>query len=92
MRYNLVKSLMQKTIRYIFTSNKNLRNLGLQSQEDLDVIFSHINSYVRDDLRGKSPIDVFQFYYSDHLDILDKLNIKKIDSDSIIPIPNLIKK
>jgi hypothetical protein len=81
-----------RLLRYILPSNKNLRNLGLQSQEDLDFIFSHINSYIREELRGKSPIDVFTFYYHDHVDILDTLHIKKIDSDSIILTPSLIKK
>jgi hypothetical protein len=40
-------------------------------------MFSHINSYVREELRGKSPIDVFTFYYQNHLDVLDTLSIKK---------------
>lgn len=81
-----------RLLRYILPSNKNLTKLGLQSQEDLDLIFSHINSYVREELKGKSPIDIFSFYYSDTLYILEKLHIKKIDSDAIVLTPNLMKK
>lgn len=66
-----------RLLRYILPSNKNLKDLGLQSQEDLDLIFSHINSYVREELKGKSPIEVFTFYYHEHIDILEKLKIKK---------------
>ena len=81
-----------RLLRYILPNHKNLTHLGLHSQEDLDVIFSHINSYVREELKGKSPLDVFTFYYGDKLNILDKLHIKKIDSDAIVLTPNLIKK
>ena len=35
--------------------------LGLRSQEDLDLIFSHINSYPRKSLKGKSAVDLLCF-------------------------------
>ena len=76
--------------RYICPKEKDLKKLGLQSQTDVDLIFSHVNSYRREQLHGKSPYEVFEFFYSKQ--IMDRLNIKKIDPDNIYLKPDLIKK
>lgn len=78
-------------LRYICLKKKDLRELGLTSQEDLDLIFSHINSYFRKKFKGKYSFDVFRFYFP-YSEILEKLNIKKIDPDSVILTPSLLKK
>lgn len=77
--------------RYICPSGNDLKKLGLYSQEDVNLIFSHVNSYRRESLMGKSPIEVFNFFHSNS-NILEKPGIKEIDSDQIILKPNLIKK
>lgn len=77
--------------RYICPSKVNLTKIGLHSQEDVDLIFSHVNSYKRESLMGKSPIEVFNFFHSESC-ILEKLEIKEIDSENIDLTPNLIKK
>jgi IS30 family transposase len=79
-------------LRYILPKSTNLTDLGLISQSDLDLINSHINSYPRESLNGKSPIDVLEFFYPKNTDILDKLNISKIDHNVIVLQPYLIKK
>lgn len=77
--------------RYICPKKTNLKQLGLHGQEDLDTIFSHINSYPREVLQGKSPIQVFRFFYPES-NVLEQLKIKEIDPDQINLKPNLIKK
>lgn len=76
--------------RYVCPKEKDLKKLGLLSQTDVDLIFSHVNSYRRKQLHGKSPYEVFEFFYSSP--IMDRLNIKKIDPDNINLTPDLIKK
>lgn len=79
-------------LRYICPKEKDLNKLGLRSQDDLDLIFSHINSYAREERHGKSPIDEFCFYHNEAETILELLHIKHIENDLIILNPSLIKK
>lgn len=81
-----------RLLRFICPKEKDLTLLGLQSQVDLDLIFSHINSYPREERHGKSPIDEFVFYHTEANSILDLLHIKQIENDLIILNPSLIKK
>lgn len=62
------------------------------SQADLDLIFSHINSYPRKERYGKSPIEEFTFYRPESEAILSALHIQCVDKDKIILNPALIKK
>lgn len=80
-----------KLLRYICPKNSDLKKIGLVDQKSVDLIFSHINSYVREELHDKSPIEVFNFYHPDS-DFLERLNIKKIDPDNITLTPDLLKK
>lgn len=81
-----------RLLRFICPKEKDLTLLGLQSQVDLDLIFSHINSYPREERHGKSPIDEFVFYHTEANSILDLLHIKQIENNLIILNPSLIKK
>lgn len=81
-----------RLLRFICPKEKDLYQLGLQSQADLALIFSHINSYSRKERHGKSPIDEFVFYHKEANSILDSLHISCIEKDSIILKPTLIKK
>ena len=58
-------------------------------QEDVELMFSHINSVPRDSLGGKTPYEVFSFFYG--TEILDKLNIRKIEKDKVTLKPYLLK-
>lgn len=81
-----------RLLRFVCPKEKDLNLLGLKSQADLDLIFSHINSYPREERHGKSPVDEFTFYHKDANSILDLLHIECIEKDSIILTPTLIKK
>ena len=51
-------------------------------------MFSHINSVPRESLNGKTPYEAFAFFYGE--DILKKLNVTKIDKDSVTLMPYLL--
>lgn len=59
------------------------------TQEDVDLIFSHINSVPRKSLGGKTPYEAFSFFYGE--EILSKLNIQKIQKDKVTLKPYLLK-
>ncbi|MEG0275343.1 MAG: IS30 family transposase, partial [Longicatena sp.] len=81
-----------RLLRYVCPKEKDLNQLGLSSQADLDLIFSHINSYPREERHGKSPIEEFLFYHPKAKSILDSLHIKCVEKDSVTLTPALIKK
>jgi IS30 family transposase len=78
-------------LRYICPKETDLKRIGLDSQEKLDLAFSHINSYGRESLNGRSPYETFEFFHPDS-DILDRLKIKKVAPNQIILKPELLKK
>ena len=64
-------------------------DLGRYSQEQIDLMMSHINSYSRKKLGNKSPYEVFEFQYGKK--ILDAFHLQKIPADEIILSPELLK-
>lgn len=73
-------------VRDIIPNGKSLKNL---KQEDLDLMFSHINSTPRKSLNDKTPYETFEFLYGN--EILKKLNIQKIEKDMVTLQPYLLK-
>ena len=73
-------------VRDIIPNGKSLKNL---TQEDLNLMFSHINSTPRRILNGKTPYEAFEFLYGN--EILEKLNIRKIAKDMVTLQPYLLK-
>ena len=67
----------------------NKRNLDKLNQEDLELMFSHINSVPRASLGGKTPYEVFTYFYGDK--VLKQLNIQKIEKDMVTLQPYLLK-
>ncbi|MDR1017496.1 MAG: helix-turn-helix domain containing protein [Lachnospiraceae bacterium] len=67
----------------------NKRVLKKVTQNDIQLMFSHINSSPRKVLGGKTPYEVFSFFYSE--DILNKLGIIKIEPDDVTLQPYLLK-
>lgn len=51
----------------------NKRNLDKLTQEDLNLMFSYINSVTRASLGGRTTYEVFTYFYDN--DVLKKLNI-----------------
>lgn len=60
------------------------------TQEDINLMMSHINSYKRKKLNDCSPIQLFSLMYGN--DIANKLGIKEIKPNMINLSENLLKK
>ena len=72
-------------VRDIIPNGVKLNKL---TQEDLNIAFSHINSTPRESLNGKTPYEIFEFFYGSEL--LEKLNIRKVELDEVTLMPYLI--
>lgn len=59
------------------------------SQDRIDLMMSHINSYGRSIIGNKSPYELFEFTYGK--DVLDKFGLWRVNSDDIILRPSLLK-
>lgn len=79
-------------LRYILPKNSDLRNLGLNTQNDLNLAISHINSSPKEKLEGKSPLELINFLNPNLFSKLKQFGINVILSDNIILKPNLLKK
>ena len=81
-------------IRDIIPNEIDISNI---TQDDLNLMFSHINSTPRKSLKGKTPYEVFGFMMSTSenpnrgKEILDLLNIKEIKRHEVTLSPDLIK-
>lgn len=80
-----------RLFRKVCPKKMNLRQAGLDSQEKLNLVFSHINSYPREEKHGKSPVEIFKFFHTDS-NLLSKLHIKEIDPDELQLNPSLLLK
>ena len=76
--------LNHEFIRKILTKGKPFDHL---SQTDINLMMSHINSYSREKLNDKSPLEMFGFLYG--RDILDRLGIHQIHPNEIVLRPSL---
>lgn len=74
-------------VRYIQYKGHSWDNM---TQEQIDLIFSHINSYPRKSLNKKTPYDLVL----DNLgqEFLDVINIKRIDKDDVTLNPSIVHK
>lgn len=81
-----------KELRYILPKARNLRNLGLNSQDDLNLVLSHLNSAPTKKLNGKSPLELLAFLHPTIHERLSAFGIKNICKDEIVLNPLLLKK
>lgn len=65
-------------VRDIIPNKKSIQHL---TQNDIDLMFSHINSAPRAALNGKTLYEAFEFLYGN--EILEKLNIQKIEKGAV---------
>jgi IS30 family transposase len=79
--------LNHEFIRRILPKGRPFTNLY---QADIDLVMSHINSYSREKLSDKTPIDLFEFIYGDG--IAKRLGVSKISPNKIILTPKLLNK
>jgi IS30 family transposase len=59
-------------------------------QNDINLAISHINSYSRESLNDRSPMDLFAHIYGH--DIYEKIGLRKIPPNEIVLKPSLLKK
>ena len=59
------------------------------SQQKISLMMSHINSYAREGLNGRSPYDLFALIYGE--EALQKLSIQRIPDREIILKPELLR-
>ena len=91
------KPHVENTHNYIRDIILNEIDISNITQDDLDLMFSHINSIPRNSLKGKTPYEVFEFMMSTFdnskrgKEILDLFNIKEIKRDEVTLKPYLIK-
>lgn len=74
-------------IRRILPKGTSFKSL---TQEKVDLMMSHINSYSRKKLNDRSSYQLFSFFYGS--DVLDNLNIQNIDANEIILKTELLAK
>ena len=72
-------------VRNIIPNKKSIKHL---TQEDINLMFSHINSAPRASLNGRTPYEAFEFLYGN--EILKKFNIQKIEKDMVTLQPYLL--
>lgn len=60
------------------------------TQEDVNLMMNHINSYKRKKLNNRSPYETFSFYHGE--EVLHKLGCKPITAGDIMLKPALLKK
>lgn len=75
-------------LRYILPKKPKNTSFDRLTQEKLDVILSHINSYARPKLGDKTPIELFTTRYSTNT--LNRLHQKLIPPDLICLKPDLL--
>lgn len=76
-------------IRYVHYKGWSFDSL---EQKDMDLLFSHINSYPRKSLNKKTP---YQSVLEDHRfgkEFLDLININKVNGDDVTLNPSLLRK
>jgi transposase, IS30 family len=60
------------------------------TQEDIDLMMNHINSYKRKKLNNRSPYETFSFYHGE--EVLEKLGCEPVTDGDILLKPSLLKK
>lgn len=74
-------------IRYIIPKGKTLDNL---TQEDINLMFSHINSYIRESNQNKTPFDLIKERFGS--EFLELIGIKHVEPNDVVLKPKLLKK
>ena len=81
-----------REIRYICPKNNDLRKLGLTDQDAVNLMISHVNSFPRESLKGKSPIEMMKFLAPELYKKFESYGIQEIEKDKVILKPYLLKK
>lgn len=74
-------------IRYIIPKSKTLDGL---TQEDINLMFSHINSYIRASNQNKTPFELVKERFGS--EFLELIGIKHVEPNDVVLKPKLLKK
>jgi len=66
----------------------NGKAMDCLSQDDIDLMFSHINSVPRKSMKGKTPFEAFSFFFGSEAAAL--LDIRTVPPDDVVLRPSLI--
>lgn len=83
---------MHLLLREICPKECDLRALGFTSQKAANLISSHINSYPKEKLKGKSSFQLLNFLSPDMAEKLCEYGLTAISPDQVILKPYLLKK
>ncbi len=83
---------MHTELRYILPKETDLYALGLNNQDDMNLVTSHVNSAPKEKLNGKSPLELMEFLNPRLFKKFLDFGITKIDKDKVILKPFLLKK
>ena len=78
-------------LRYILPKEVDLYDLGLVSQEKLNLALSHVNSSPKEALNGKSPWDLMSFLSPDLYSRFIDFGLVQIERDTVVLKPYLLK-
>ena len=79
-------------LRDICPKGVDLKDLGLRTQKDTNLISSHINSYPKEKLRGKSSFQLLEFLNQEMAQKLYDFGLTAISPDQVTLKPYLLKK
>lgn len=78
-------------LREICPNKTNLYELGLNSQEKANIVSSHINSYPKKKLKGKTSFQLVEFFNGEMANRLYKAGLFIVPSDKVTLKPYLLK-
>lgn len=79
-------------LRYILPKNMNFRESGLNTQDDLNLVLSHVNSNALKKLNGRSSMENLQFLNPELYKRFVMFGVRMIDKDKVILTPSLLKR
>ena len=78
-------------LRFFLPKKKNLHELGLVSQESLNLVVSHMDSYVYKALKGKTPFQMADFYTPGFAARMEAFGLQRIAPDDVTLKPEILK-
>jgi len=86
------KPKVENNHNYVRDIIPNGLDISKLTQEDIDLMFSHINSTPRKKYNGRTPIEMLKFLYENEYDsIMKAFNLTEVKRDEVILKPYLLK-
>ena len=79
-------------LRYILPKEIDLYKLGLNNQEAMNLVTSHVNSAPKEKLNGRTPFELMEFLQPELYQKFKDYGLVEIDKDSVVLKPYLLKK